>query len=62
MIVRLKKKHKPNDEISAVDLNTRLSRLKIKARSHPDKPFDKRAEINIPYGFPTGSSWEKIVK
>ena len=51
---RLENKFKPNDEISTVELNTRLSRLKIKASSHPDKLFDKILEINIAYGFKLG--------
>ena len=54
MIERLKKKYKPNDEISAVELNTRLSRLKISTSSYPDKLFDKLAEINVAYGFNLG--------
>ena len=48
---RLKKKFKPDDTISAVELNSRLSKLKIKASDHPDLLFDKLAEINIAYGY-----------
>ena len=47
----IEKKYKPNDEISTVELNTKLSRLKISTKSHPEKLFDKLAEINIAYGF-----------
>ena len=48
---RLKKEFKPDDTISAVELNSRLSKLKIKASDHPDLLFDKLAEINIAYGY-----------
>ena len=51
---RLENKFKPNDEISTVELNTRLNRLNIKASSHPDKLFDKILEINIAYRFKLG--------
>ena len=46
-----KKKFKPDDTISAVVLNSRLSKLKIKASDHPDLLFDKLVEINIAYGY-----------
>ena len=48
---RLKTKYKPDDTISAVELNSRLNRLKIKESDHPDLLFDKLAEINIAYGY-----------
>ena len=48
---RLKKKFKADDTISAVELNSRLSKLKIKASDHPDLLFDKLVEINIAYGY-----------
>ena len=48
---RLKKKFKPDDSMSAVVLNSRLSKLKIKASDHPDPLFDKFVEINIVYGY-----------
>ena len=48
---RLKKKFKPDDTISAVELNSRLNKLKIKAGDHPDLLFNKLAEINIVYGY-----------
>ena len=48
---RLKKKFKLDDTMSAVELNSRLSELKIKARDHPDLLFDKLAEIYIAYGY-----------
>ena len=54
VIERLKKKYKPNDEISTVELNTRLSRMKINTILHPDNLFDKLAAIHIAYGFKLG--------
>ena len=48
---RLQAKYKPDDTISAVELNSRLNRLKIKENDHPDVLFDKLAEINIAYGY-----------
>ena len=48
---RLKKKFKPDDTISVVKLNSRLSKLKIKASDHPDLLFDKLVETNIAYGY-----------
>ena len=48
---RLRRKFKPDDTISVVEINSRLSKLKIKASDHPDLLFDKLAEINIAYGY-----------
>ena len=48
---RLKKEFKPADTISTVELNSRLSKLKIKGSDHSDLLFDKLAEINIAYGY-----------
>ena len=47
---RHKKKFKPDDIISIVELNSRLSKLKIKVSHDPDLLFDKLSEINIAYG------------
>ena len=53
---RLKAKYKLDDTISAVELNSRLNRLKIKESDHPDMLFDKLAEINIAYGYQLDSA------
>ena len=53
---RLKKKFKPDDTISTVELNSRLSKLKIKASDYPYLLFDKLAEISIAYGYQLGKS------
>ena len=37
--------------ISAVELNTRLGKLRIKETDHPDLLFDILAKINIAYGY-----------
>ena len=51
IMTRLKGKYKPDDTVSAVELNSRLNRLKIKESDHPDLLFDRLAEINIVYGY-----------
>ena len=46
----LRKKCKLDDTISAVELNSRLSKLRIKVSDHPDLLFNKLVESNIAYG------------
>ena len=53
---RLKAKYKLDDTISAVELNARLNRLKIKGSDHPDILLDRLAEINIAYGYQLDSA------
>ena len=51
VICRLQKKYKPEDTISARELNKRLEKLRINETEHPDHMFDKLDEINIAYGY-----------
>ena len=48
---KAKKKFKLDDTISAMELNSKLGKLKIIASDYPDLLFDKLAEINIAYGY-----------
>lgn len=50
VMCRLEKKHKHSDTISAVELNVRLSKLRIKETDHHGLIFEKLAEIYIAYG------------
>ena len=51
VMFRLQKEYKPGNMISAVELNARLGKLRIKETDHPDLLFDILAEIKLAYRY-----------